>query len=117
MTDEIADRLGRNIRQLRDARGLTQQQMAKLSGMPRATWANLESGAANPTLGVLQKVAAALQVSIEELISRQHTGTRLYPKGTLPTKQREACNVAKLLPDKLPGLEVDRMELPPRGRF
>ena len=57
-TDELAARLGHNIRTLREARGLTQQQMAKVSGLPRATWANLESGAANPTLGVLHKVSA-----------------------------------------------------------
>ena len=65
--DAVADHLANNIRQLREARGLTQQQMAKISGVPRPTWANLESGAANPTLAVLIKVAAALQVSLDEL--------------------------------------------------
>ena len=66
MSEELAAHLARNIKQLRDARGLTQQQMAKASGLPRATWANLETGAANPTLSVLHKVAAALQA--EKLI-------------------------------------------------
>ena len=61
MNDELAGRLGRNIKQLRQTRGLTQTQMAKLSLLPRATWANLESGAANPTLSVLHRVALALQ--------------------------------------------------------
>ena len=37
-----------NVKQLRQARGMTQQQVAKIAGLPRATWANLESGAANP---------------------------------------------------------------------
>jgi transcriptional regulator with XRE-family HTH domain len=59
--ESIAGRLGGN-RQLREARGLTQEQMAKVSGVPQATWANLESGAANPTLNVLYLVARALQV-------------------------------------------------------
>ncbi|MEW5849965.1 MAG: XRE family transcriptional regulator [Myxococcota bacterium] len=117
MSEELASRLARNIKHLRDARGLTQQQMAKLSGLPRATWANLESGAANPTLTVLHSVAGALQVSIEELISRNHAGARHYPRGSLPLKQREACTVSKLLPDKAPGMEIDRMELPRGGRF
>ena len=55
-----AAHLGRNIQALREARGQTQQQIAKLAGVPRATWANLESGAANPTLAVLVRVAQAL---------------------------------------------------------
>jgi DNA-binding XRE family transcriptional regulator len=62
MDEDVAGHLGNNIRQLREARGLTQQQIAKVAGVPRPTWANLESGAANPTLAVLIRVASALQV-------------------------------------------------------
>ena len=57
-TGHLAD----NVRTLREARGLSQQQIAKLAAVPRATWTNLESGTANPTLAVLVKVAGALQV-------------------------------------------------------
>src|SRR5207249_20112 len=53
MQDQIASNLGNNIRQLREARGMTQEQMARVSGVPRPTWANMESGAANPTLSIL----------------------------------------------------------------
>src|SRR5205814_6070319 len=60
-----AAHLGRNIQTLREARGRTQEQIARVAGIPRATWANLESGAANPTLAVLIKVAQALQVRLE----------------------------------------------------
>ena len=66
-----AARLGRNVKDLRQARGLTQGQLAKLAGIPRATWANLESGAANPTLNVMLAVARGLQVPLEELVSRR----------------------------------------------
>jgi transcriptional regulator with XRE-family HTH domain len=117
MADDLAGRLGQNIKQLRDARGFTQQQMAKLSGLPRATWANLESGAANPTLQVLHRVATSLQISIEELISAPRGGTRLYPRGTLPERRPGPVIVRKLLPDPIPGTEVDRLELPPNGRL
>ncbi len=66
--DRISANLADNLRQLREARGLTQQQLAKIAGLPRPTWGNLESGAANPTIAVLVKVASALQVSVEELL-------------------------------------------------
>jgi len=85
---ELPERLGQNIKQLRSARGLTQAQMAKLSGLPRATWANLESGAANPTLAVLHRVALALQAPIEELIGRPRAEARHYPAGALPWHTR-----------------------------
>ncbi|HMI86656.1 MAG TPA: helix-turn-helix domain-containing protein [Polyangiaceae bacterium] len=117
MNDELAGRLGRNIKQLRQTRGLTQTQMAKLSGLPRATWANLESGAANPTLAVLHRVALALQVSIEELIAAPRAGAKHYPKGTLPTRVRGDALVSTLLPDKIPGMLIERLELPPRSRL
>src|SRR3954451_17800436 len=79
-TASLAGHLGENMRALREARALTQAQMAKLAGLPRATWANLESGAGNPTLSVLQRVAAALQVSLEELVSRPRASARHVPK-------------------------------------
>jgi transcriptional regulator with XRE-family HTH domain len=116
--DDIAGRLGANVRQLREARALTQEQMARLSGVPRATWANLESGAANPTLSVLFRVARALQVPLEELIATPHAACQHFPAGSLPSRVRgTGVTVRKLLPDPIPGMEIDRMELPPGSRM
>jgi XRE family transcriptional regulator, regulator of sulfur utilization len=115
MAESVGAHLGRNIRQLREARGLTQQQMAKLAEVPRATWANLESGSANPTLAVLHSVATAFQVTLEELVATPRSGVAFYPRGTLPEKSRGAATLQKLLPDAIPGMEMDRMELPPRS--
>jgi XRE family transcriptional regulator, regulator of sulfur utilization len=110
--DELSERIAGNIRQLRDARGLTQQQMAKLSGLPRATWANLESGGANPTLLVLHRVARALQVPIEELLQAPRAACQFFPRASLPVRRRGVASIRKLLPERVPGMEIDRMELP-----
>src|SRR5262252_10405259 len=107
--------LGRNIQTLREARGRTQEQIARLAGMPRATWANLESGAANPTLAVLVKVAQALSVRLEELIEPPRRIGRLYRAAALPSRTRGPVTVRKLLPETIAGLEIERMELPPRA--
>jgi transcriptional regulator with XRE-family HTH domain len=117
MDVELAGRLGQNLKQLREARGATQAQMAKLAGLPRATWANLESGAANPTLTVMDRVAHALQVTLEELVAVPRSSGQRYPKGTLPVKQRGEVTVYKLLPDAVAGMEIDRMELPAGARM
>src|SRR5689334_16247358 len=103
--DDVASNLGRNIQELREARGLSQQQIAALAGIPRATWANLESGGANPTLAVLVRVAHALHVRVEELIEPPRRAGRLYPADALPTRKRGAVTVRKLLPESIAGLE------------
>lgn len=115
--DGLSDRLGKNLRQLREARGLTQGQMAKTAGLPRATWSHLESGAGNPTLAVLAQVADALQVTLEELVATPRAALVRYPKGTLPVKNRGGAVVHKLLPDPLPGMEIDRIEIAPRAKM
>ena len=117
VADELGDRIARNARQLRLARGLTQAQMAKIAGLPRATWTNLESGAANPTIGVLHRAAAALQVAVEELLSTPRAACELFPLGALPERSQGQARVRKLLPHAIPGMEMDRIELPPGGRM
>ena len=109
--------LAHNLRYLRESRGLTQAQVSKLAGIPRPTWANLESGEANPTLAVLVRVAAALQVTIEELLSPPRASARRYTPDELPQRIRGGVEVRKLLPDALPGLDIERMALPPGARM
>lgn len=109
--DDSGSNLAANARRLREARGLSQQQMAGLSGIPRPTWASLESGAANPTLSVLARAAAALQVSIEELIGPPRTAARLFPAALVRTRKRQGALLRPLLPEAIAGLEISRLEL------
>ena len=114
MDDERANRnLAANARRLREARGLSQQRIADLSGIPRPTWASLESGSANPTLAVLVRVAAALQVSIEELIGSPRTEARLVPADAAAGRRSRGAVIRPLLPEALPGLDISRLELAP----
>jgi XRE family transcriptional regulator, regulator of sulfur utilization len=117
MSEDLAGRLARNVRELRQARGFTQQRMAKLAGLPRATWSNLESGSGNPTLTVLHAVCNAFQVSLEEIVAEARASARLYPKGTLPVRARGEVQVSSLLPDKIPGMQIERLELPTGSRM
>lgn len=113
----LPQRLAANVRQLREARGLTQEQMARLAGIPRATWGHVESGAGNPTLTVLDRIATALQVPIEELTSAPRGGGRLFPREALRSRRQGDGEVRQLLPDSIPGMVMDRMALPPQGRI
>jgi transcriptional regulator with XRE-family HTH domain len=113
----LADHLARNIKLLRQTRGLTQQQMAGISGLPRATWSNLESGAANPTLSVLYRVSAALQVPLEELVATPRAEAKLYRRDSLPERRRGKVTVRSLVPDATVGTTLERIDLPPGSRL
>jgi transcriptional regulator with XRE-family HTH domain len=116
MTD-INRNLAENIRRLREARKLSQQQIAKLSGVPRPTWASLETGTANPTLAVLNKAANALNVSIEELVGAPRNEFQFIPAGKVRERRRQDARLRPLVPEALPGLEISRTELAPGGRM
>jgi transcriptional regulator with XRE-family HTH domain len=109
----IADYIAQNIRQLKLIRNMTQDQLVRISGVPKPTWTNLESGTANPTVSVLAKVAAALQVSVEELISPPKAQTKHNSTEILEPEKNGNVVVRRVLPDQLLGLKIDRLELPP----
>ncbi len=56
---------GRTLRALREARVLSQRDLAALAGVAEATIVRLESGNAKPNFATLRKLAAALNVAPE----------------------------------------------------
>ncbi len=115
--ERSAENLAHNIRALREARGLSQAQLAKLSGVPRPTWATLEGGGGNPTLAVLLKVSSTLQVSLEELVGPPRAAAQLFPAASIPEKRRGQSRIRALLPESLQGLQMERLELPAGAAF
>jgi len=62
-------RLGRRVKMLRERAGMSQQQLADLSGVSRATIAGLESGTrANLLLDSAAKLARVLNVTLDRLV-------------------------------------------------
>lgn len=62
--------VGRNIRRIRKARGLTQEQLAEEAGMAMRYLSGVERGEENPTLRFLAKIAEALGVPPAELLKK-----------------------------------------------
>lgn len=65
---EICARVGRKIRELRDAKGWSQRMLADHSGIEYAHLARLELGQKEAGLLILQKIADALEVQVWELL-------------------------------------------------
>jgi ribosome-binding protein aMBF1 (putative translation factor) len=61
----LAFELGRSVRELRERRGWSQTQLAEASGMTQSAVARFEAGGTVPTLAVLERLAAALDVSLK----------------------------------------------------
>ncbi len=60
----LAFELGRAVRELRERRGWSQAQLAHASGMTQSAVARFEAGGTVPTLPVLERLAVALDVSL-----------------------------------------------------
>jgi putative transcriptional regulator len=65
----LADRLVNRIRELREARNLTQAQLADLVGVSRKTVNTVENAVFVPSTIVALKLARALEEPVERLFS------------------------------------------------
>ena len=65
---DIRVRLGRNVRLLRRELGISQEALADDAGIHRTYVSDVERGARNPTITVVEKLARALKVSAGELL-------------------------------------------------
>jgi len=61
--------LGRRVRELRDAKGWSQERLAEEAYMDRSYLAGIERGLRNPSVRNLLKIASALGTTVRELFS------------------------------------------------
>lgn len=63
--------LSQNIKRLRKTKGLAQERLGLESGVDRTLVSKIERQLANPSLEILSKIAAHLQVSVIELLTKK----------------------------------------------
>lgn len=61
--------IGRRLCDLRENRGLTQLQLAEKAGMDHKTVHRIEYATSDPSLSMLLRLAAALDVELAELVA------------------------------------------------
>jgi transcriptional regulator with XRE-family HTH domain len=74
--------VGQRIRELRMARGMTQEQLGERAGLSYKAVGEIERGLGNPTIGTLDTIAAALQIDLSALFDTapgRLGGIQLYP--------------------------------------
>lgn len=65
---ELHQVFGRNVAQARRALGLSQEELADAARVARSYMSDVERGARNPTLRVVERIARALGVSPGDLL-------------------------------------------------
>ena len=63
---DVRERIGWNLRRLRDEQGVTQERFANDHGFDRGYISGLERGVRNPSVLVLARLASALRVDVME---------------------------------------------------
>ncbi|MEU9448919.1 XRE family transcriptional regulator [Streptomyces sp. NPDC048277] len=63
--------VARNVRLLREQRGLSLAELARQAGLAKQTLSNLEQGTGNPTVDTLFSIAAALGVPVTRLVAER----------------------------------------------
>jgi transcriptional regulator with XRE-family HTH domain len=65
---EISTKLGKNLKQIRIAKKLSQGAIARKLNVHRAYVSGIEHGKRNPTLATIDRLAEALDVPVNQLL-------------------------------------------------
>jgi transcriptional regulator with XRE-family HTH domain len=66
--DDVQSQFGERLREIRTRKGLSQEGLAAAAGLHRTYISSVERGERNVTLTTIEKLAAALGVSMTDLI-------------------------------------------------
>ena len=88
-TSRFDPAMGRRLRALREARGISLNDLARVAGVGKATVSGLENGTRNPTLETMYAIAAALGVPMSSLTldpgAPAHTATAVRGAAVVST--------------------------------
>lgn len=94
--EDVQALVGRRIRKLRVAKGISQRELAKAASSSIAYIGALEMGRANPTIGVLASLAGALSTRVADLVIDAPT-----PKNRAVTSMQRLPSRVLLLADAI----------------
>lgn len=104
---KIAGIIGKRIRQYRDAKGISQEELAHRSNMHASHLGQVERGEKTATLDTIEKIVNALGITFEELFSFKHVPSNTeeptiekilsYLTIMTPAEQNDVLKVVKIL--------------------
>ncbi len=110
-TKPLQELLAANLRRLRIARHLSLSELARATGMSKATLSGIENARANPTIETLAMLADALRVSIGELLEELTLGEMRIVRATKHARRPQDGIARRLLDGLAPSGSIDVSEL------
>jgi transcriptional regulator with XRE-family HTH domain len=110
-TSSAAAAAGAQIQRRRQQRGMSQAELARRTGLSKATLSQLEAGTGNPTIDTLDAIAVALSVPLTDLLTRDGALGTLH----IPTTVAGEDGPTRELLRRISGghsLELWRLRLP-----
>jgi Zn-dependent peptidase ImmA (M78 family)/transcriptional regulator with XRE-family HTH domain len=93
--------LSHNLRRLRDGKKLSQAQVAERANLSRVAYGNIESGSSNPKVDTLVRIAQALEVRLQDLLTpvRVLKAVRFRAEKKMTSREQVLVDVARWLED------------------
>ena len=66
---QLQQKIGNRIRELRESKGISQQNLAAICNFEKANLSRIEAGRTNPTVSTLYKISQAMDISLTELVN------------------------------------------------
>ncbi|SDW65875.1 helix-turn-helix domain-containing protein [Paenibacillus sp. CF384] len=81
--EQIHIKLGRNLKMIRQTRGLSLDKVAELTGVSKAMLGQIERGETSPTISIIWKIANGLRLSFTTLIEEPPSEVAVITKEDL----------------------------------
>src|SRR5262245_45188366 len=116
---EMNRRVSEALKRYRKARDLSLDQLAVKSGVSRAALSQIEGGRTNPTLSVLWKIAAGLEIAFQDLLEvpEENSAKLLRGNDAVVLRSADGRMQSRLLSPggSAPGVELYELRLAPKG--
>jgi transcriptional regulator with XRE-family HTH domain len=109
-----------NLKEIREQRNLSLDQLAELTGVSKSMLRQIETGRSSPTIATIWKIANGLRLSFTTLVSKRHPDVAIMDfKGAKPlTAKSKRYRLFPLIPfDPEHAFEIYYVEIEPRTTF
>lgn len=116
-----------NIRQIRESRGMSQRELADAIGLHKTNMNRIETGKASPSITRMEQIAAALEVTVSDLVGESASpnevavvgyigaGAEILPEfEQVPPEGLYSVTLPFAMPDEMIALEVKGDSMLPR---
>lgn len=103
--------IAENIRRIRDASGMTQEEFGKIAGVSSMAVSQWENGRAVPRMGAVQKLADHFSISKGEIINEEDDLSRItLPPNAIPVRGTSAMVPVRVVGSTHAGERMDELE-------